>query len=84
LQPVGGTNRGPARHFSYMRLELPRLSADYRAWSLYGAPWLMVKEGSTVRVRQRALQKAREKRRFLVQVDLLRVERALCDGDDDL
>jgi hypothetical protein len=36
----------------------------------------MVRRGSTVRVRQRALQKRRN-RRFLVQTDLLRVERAV-------
>jgi hypothetical protein len=36
----------------------------------------MVWRGSTVRVRQRALQKRRN-RRFLVQTDLLRVERAV-------
>jgi hypothetical protein len=36
----------------------------------------MVRRGSTVRVRQRALQK-RRKSRFFVQIDLLLVERAV-------
>jgi hypothetical protein len=36
----------------------------------------MVRRGSTVRVRQRALKSA-ARRRFLVQIDLLRVDRAV-------
>jgi hypothetical protein len=72
--PAGATG---GNQWQMGHLRKPLKQADPQPVANHGSgSKIMVRRGSTVRVRQRALQKA-PRRRFLVQSDLLIVERAV-------